>query len=105
MGRVRYQLVHKDGQDIVEEIHQIVFHKILMGDVEDPDLFVAEPLWKWQESDAGSFVMKNAIETPRWERTLSLDYLGWTYYIIAEIEGKKLTEYYLKWGDPNVRNN
>jgi hypothetical protein len=101
MGKIRYQLADNNS---VEEIHSVVVHKIRMGDVEDPDLMVAEPIWKWQQTDAGKFVMKNAVpESPKWERYLTDQYIGWTYAIIAELEAKKLAEYFLKWG--NCENN
>ncbi len=47
----------------------VVVHTIRMGDVEDPDLFVAQPIYEWQESDAGRFVMEHAVEKPYWHRT------------------------------------
>jgi len=47
----------------------VVVHTIRMGDVEDPDLFVARPIYEWQESDAGKFVMEHAVEKPYWHRT------------------------------------
>ena len=95
MGKVRYQLVDNNS---VEEIHSVVVHKINMGDVEDPDLMVAAPIYDWQQSDAGKFVMENAVITPKWERHHNPSNWGHTYVIIAELESKKLTEYYLRWG-------
>ena len=95
MGNVRYQL-NKDNQ--VDEIHTMAVHKIHMGDVEDPDLMVAQPIWEWQQSPQGQFVMDNAMIVPKWERVQNPMYMGWTYVIIAELEAKKLTEYYLKFG-------
>jgi hypothetical protein len=49
--------------------------------------------------------MKNAVDTPVW--TTGSDLVNWGYHVVvtAEMEAKKLTEYYLRWGDPNVRNN
>ena len=101
MAKVRYQVVTENGQQIVKEIHKIVFHKIKMGDVEDPDLMVADPIWKWQQTEPGEFVMKHAVEgSPSWHRQLDIMGLGHIYYITAEMEHKKLAEYYLKWGKP-----
>jgi hypothetical protein len=102
MGSVRYQVVEKNGKEIVEEIHKVVFHKIRMGDVEDPDLFVAQPIWEWQQTEAGKFVMSNSINgTPEWHRHVDHLTYGHIYLIIAEMEMKKLSEYYLRWGHPS----
>jgi len=105
MGRIRYQVVQENGQDRVLEIHKKVFHRIRMSDCEDPDLMVADPIYKWQQTDAGKFVMENAIKgSPEWQRYADPMTFGHTYCIIAEMESKKLTEYYLKWGNPDGNN-
>jgi hypothetical protein len=101
MGTVRYKLVEKNGFQEVEEIHKVVVHEFKMGDVEDPDLYAAEPLLKWQESDPGKFVMEHAIDQPEWHRQNDYDMFGYRYAIIAKLEKKKLSEFYLRWGKPN----
>lgn len=98
MGRVRWREFDKDGYRFVEEIHRIVVHRFSVGDVEDPDLYAADPLWKWQQSDAGKFVMENSIDQPEWQRNTDYAMYGYQYVIIAELEKKKLTEYYLRFG-------
>jgi hypothetical protein len=100
MGRVKYQL-DKDNSSVVHKIHEVVVHKITLGDVDDPDLMVADPIYQWQQTDAGKFVMENAVITPKWERYQNPMNWGHTYVIIAELEAKKLTEFYLRWGKPN----
>ena len=105
MGRVRYQVVQENGQDRILEIHKKVFYKIRMSDCEDPDLMVAEPIYKWQQTDAGKFVMENSIkDTIEWHRHFDHTIYGHTYSIVSEMEAKKLTEYYLKWGNPDGSN-
>ena len=99
MGTVRFQTIEKDGQEIVQEIHKLVVHKFSMGDVEDPDLYAAEPLWKWQESEQGKFVMEHAVDKPIWHRQLDVQNYGHLYVIVAELEAKKLSEFYLRWGN------
>ena len=89
--------------ELTTETKEVVFHKIHMGDVEDPDLFVAEPIWKWQQTPAGKFVMEKSVpNSPRWERRADLQHWGHVYYIFAEMDTRSLTEYYLRWGKPDV---
>jgi hypothetical protein len=45
----------------VEETKELTVHEFTMGDVEDPDLYAAEPLYKWQESAEGKW------DAPSWE--------------------------------------
>lgn len=88
--------VNDDGT--VQEIHKVVVHRFKLSDVEDPDLYAAQPLWEWQNSDQGKFVMANALEQPEWRRHLEHDSFSYTYVVIARLEKKKLSEFYLKWG-------
>ena len=60
-----------------------------MGDVEDPEIYCAGPIWDWQQTDQGKFIMENAVDQPSWERYMNPMMYGWTYAIIAEIEKKK----------------
>jgi hypothetical protein len=97
MGAIRYQVEN----DIVKEIHKVVVHKFDLGDVDDPDIYAAEPILDWQRSEAGQFVMKHAVDTPEWHRHMDPMFMGYRYIILAELEQKKLAEFYLKWGTPN----
>lgn len=87
-----------DDQDTVSEIHKVIVHRFKVGDVEDPDLYAAQPLWEWQQSEAGKFVMANAIEQPEWQRQMEYASYQYDYVIIAKLEKKKLSEFYLRWG-------
>jgi len=79
------------------KIVECIVHKITMGDVEDPDLYVAEPIWKWQQTDAGKWVMENAVDTPIWHR--NLDGLTWStvYTIHAKLKDIDYTYFKLKF--------
>jgi hypothetical protein len=98
MGSVKYKEVEENGQLLVKEIHKVVVHKFAMGDVEDPDLYAAEPMWKWQQTEQGKFIMEHAVDTPEWHRRIDHTTYGYQYAITAELESKKLSEFYLKWG-------
>ena len=97
MGKVRWKEYDKDGYRIVEELHEVVVHRFTMGDVEDPDLYAAQPLWEWQTSEQGKFVMEHANETPVWHRQADTYGYGYEYVIVAELEKKKLSEFYLRF--------
>ena len=98
MGAVRFQEVKENGQLFVKEIHKVVVHTFRMSDVEDPDLWAGQSLYEWQESEPGKFVMEYAIDKPIWHRHQDLETYGYKYTITAELEAKKLSEFYLRWG-------
>jgi len=84
--------------DRVEEVKTVVVHEFTMGDVEDPDLYAAEPLFKWEKSDQGQWIMKNACDTPTWYRIADPTIYGYKYQIRAKLTGPALTEWLLKYG-------
>lgn len=98
MGSIRFREIEKDGQVVIEEIHKVVVHLFSVGDAEDPDLYAAQPLYDWEKSDQGQFIMKNSISEPSWQRIVDHLTWGYKYAIIAELEKKKLSEYYLRFG-------
>lgn len=98
--RVRFREIRKDGLTSVEEIYKIIVYQGRIGDCEDPELYAAEPIWKWQQTDAGKFVMENAVEQPTYHTSIDHNTFGYKLAIVAELEKKKLSEFYLKFGKP-----
>lgn len=92
-------VIYKVKEDnTVLEFHRVVVARFKVGDVEDPDLYAAEPIHKWENSEQGKFVMKYAIDKPEWQRHMDFNSYSYDYVIIAKLEKKKLSEFYLKWG-------
>jgi len=48
------------------EIHQVVVHSFNLGDVDDPALYAAQPLYDWEKSEVGQWVMAHSTKTPTW---------------------------------------
>lgn len=69
-----------------------------MGDVEDPEIYAAEPLYKWEHSEMGQWVMKNSKIRPSFNITTCPDTYGYRCYVTADLEGEELTFFKLKWG-------
>lgn len=84
--------------DRVEEVKTIVVHEFSMGDVEDPDLYAAQPLCEWEKSEQGQWIMRNACDTPTWYRMADMASYGYRYQIRAKLMGPALTEWLLKYG-------
>ena len=85
--------------EMVVTTKEIVVHSFTMGDVEDPDLMAAEPLWNWQQSPVGQWVMERAVETPVWHRMADPTSYGHKYLITATFQEKHITEFYLRFGN------
>lgn len=88
-----------DGRPVA--FRDVVVHNIRMGDVEDPDLMVASPIWEWQQSEQGQWVMENAVDQPYWIRSLDPATYGYRYLIVARLSEQNETFWKLKWGGLN----
>ena len=91
-----YQVKFIDGRPVA--FRDVIVHTIRMGDVEDPDLFVAQPIYEWQQSDAGKFIMEQAVEKPYWHRSTDYNSYGHRYDIVARLSEQNETFWRLKWG-------
>ena len=85
-----------DGKPV--RFRDVCVHEIAMADVEDPDLFVGHPIWEWQQSDAGKFIMEHAVEKPYWMRQIDYVSYGHKYRIMARLSEQDQTFWTLKWG-------
>lgn len=84
--------------DRVEEVKTVVVHEFAMGDVDDPDLYAAQPLHEWEKSERGQWIMKNACDIPTWHRIADPTTYGYKYKITAKFMGPALTEWLLRFG-------
>ena len=84
--------------DRVHEIHKIVVHKFRLSDVDDPEIYAAQPIYEWQQSDKGKWIMDHAMEPPVWHRYIDAQTYGYQYAITAKLKGVDYTFYTLKWG-------
>jgi hypothetical protein len=92
-------------EDRVHQIHKVIVHRFRMGDVEDPDLYAAQSLWEWQESEMGKFVMEKSVETPIWHRQADVHNYGYEYAVEAFLKGADYSFWVLKWGNEVDKKN
>lgn len=85
--------------DKVCKIHTTIVHRFKLGDVEDPDIYAAQPLWDWQASEQGKWVMAKAVAPPEWHRYLEPMTYGYQYAIVAKLKDIDYTFWTLKWAD------
>jgi hypothetical protein len=84
-----------DKGDIITSTH--IVHEFSLSDVDDPDLLAAEPIWNWQQSDSGKWVMENAIQKPSWHRHIDMHTYGYRYQIRADLTAEQVTFFELKF--------
>jgi len=67
-----------------------------MGDVEDPEIYAAQPLYEWQQTTKGQWVMKHCPD-PRYSVKMDPAMYGYKIEIWGNLEDKLAVEYLLKW--------
>lgn len=77
---------------------KLVVHTFTIGDVEDPSLYAAGPLYDWQQSEAGEWVIGHSIDPPYWQQSISASTWGYVIAVIANLDDADATYYNLKWG-------
>lgn len=71
-------------------------HRFRMGDVEDPELYAAQPLWEWQQTEQGKWVMKHCKD-PTFHTYLDAVTYGYNVVITAHMTDRRYTEFALKF--------
>jgi len=72
-------------------------HLIHMSDVEDPDLMVSQPIWEWQQTPKGKYIMEHSKPEPMWVRCINTKTYGYDYKIKAYLTPEQITFYKLKY--------
>lgn len=84
-----------DGKDIITT--EIVVHSFTLSDVDDPDVYAGQPIYEWQQSEAGKWITANAFEKPNWRRQIDHMTCGYQYIITARLTPKQVTFFKLKY--------
>jgi hypothetical protein len=75
----------------------MVFHSFVMGDVDDVDIYAAHPIWEWQQTEQGRWVMQHARDLA-YHTAPDINTFGYRVTITGHLDpGPRLTEYLLKW--------
>ena len=76
---------------------KIVVHEFRMNDCDDVELYAAEPIYDWQQTEQGRWVMTHSINPPTWYQNVDPAMYGWRIRIVAELEDEDATFFNLKW--------
>jgi len=72
-----------------------ILHEFRMGDVEDVEIYMASPIYEWQQTPAGKWCMEKATEL---EYHTQVDHMtmGYRVVITGYLSGKHATFWALK---------
>ena len=71
-------------------------HEFSMGDVEDVDIYVAQPIYEWQQTKKGKWCMENATNLKYWTNPDPYTF-GYKIRITGDMEDKIAFEFKLRF--------
>lgn len=79
-----------------QELLRIKFHSFTLGDVDDVEIYAAQPIYEWQQTPPGKWVMQHAHDVS-WQRVLDPTVMGYRVTIYGYLEPLLATEYVLRY--------
>ena len=77
--------------------HRIIACRFTIHEFDDPDIYAAEKLREWEQSDAGQWIMSDSLETPTWYRQSNYAIMGYIYIVVAWLSAENVTFFNLKF--------
>ena len=72
-------------------------HTFIVTNLEDPDLYAAHPMYEWQQTEVGKWVMASSEPSPSWHQTIDKNSLTYKYVIRAYFTPADYTYWKLKY--------
>ena len=85
--------------DCAVRFRDVCVHEFHMGDVDDLDIYIAAPIWEWQQSESGLWIMEHAEREPYWVQNMDVNTLGYRIRIMARLSEQNEVFWRLKWGN------
>lgn len=104
-GQAEYSHWRPEEVKIIDQVpvrfSDVCVHEFVLNDVDDVEIYVAAPIWEWQQSEAGCWIMERAISTPYWTQQIDYNTYGYRVRIMARLNEKDQTFWRLKWHGRN----
>jgi DNA-directed RNA polymerase subunit H (RpoH/RPB5) len=77
---------------------KMILHEFNMGDVEDPQIYAADPIYKWQQTEQGKWAMEHVINKLSWRAIFDTTSYSYRVIITGKLSQIDQSFYLLKWG-------
>lgn len=79
------------------ETVRVLVYKFTIGDIEDPELYAAKPLYEWQNTESGKWILEHAVDRPIWHRHTDHNTYSYTYGVTAILKSEDYTYWKLRF--------
>ena len=80
----------------MSNLKSCIVHTFKLSDVDDIDIYAAEPIYNWQQTEAGRWVMEHSLDT-YWAKHMDVNTYGYQFKIVANFTEKDYAFYRLKF--------
>ena len=77
--------------------HDMILHEFTMGDVEDPYLMAGEPIYQWQQTEKGQWVMEHVQGEMVFHCVPDMNTMGYRVVISGQLDERDEIIYRLKY--------
>ena len=81
-------------------MNKLQVYSFRLGDVEDPAVYAAEPIYRWQQTELGQWVMAHSCPEPVWTLDRDFSSFGYQVHITASLSDEDATYFLLKYNIP-----
>ena len=77
---------------------RVRMHSFKMGDVDDLEVYIAQPIWEWQQTEKGKWCMKYGDDL---RYSWQADHQSFGYHVVIDglLQDEDLTFFLLKWNE------
>jgi hypothetical protein len=76
---------------------KICVYEFMMPDCDDPDIYAAGPIWTWQKTAEGQWIMEHSLEVPEYNISVDHNSVCYRVKIIANLTEHDELFFKLKW--------
>jgi len=76
---------------------KVLVHNFLLGDVEDPEIYAAEPILKFERTERGQWLVENSYKEMSYDIVADPSTFAYKVVLHAWLSEQNLTFYTLKW--------
>ena len=74
----------------------MIFHEFTLSDVEDPEIYAASPLFDWQKTEMGEWVMQHC-SNPTYKIMTDVNTFGYKVIVYGDLSKEDATFFTLKY--------
>ena len=97
MALLKPKWLFEHDQFKVSTNYRVHVHTINLSDVDDPEIFLAQPIYEWQQTEKGKWIMEHSTPAPSYHYVVDVFNYGYQYKICAYFNEHDYIVYKLKY--------